>query len=947
MRLNQIEAQQCGAVAGLRIEGLQPGLNVILGPNGCGKTSLLRFVRDLLADSRTAPDRQLPAMPAAGAIDIESGCGEVRVIRLPRTGHRDTVAVSTTNAQAAQQFRAVVAVDRTTSSLLNFVDSADVHQAPALAELATQVTDRLCAEELGDSWALVCAPSGIGLAARVPATAVLLRLATFADDAPESAIVCDPVVIESNWRTVIAGLEQQREQRALEHEARVRMQVRRQREATTRMRWLGERVAELESEIAGLDADWQAAECDAAERALHCYVPAPATMAERGDPRVQRLRAVMSDLAADRLDILLQMGCCSDDPQSPLAEELRRIESCERVVLAQMQWRLQGRRGTETVCTKCGERPAAASIDTAAPLGTSLAPHRSAVELRQRLFAARSQLAAACRQLERLRTQQRRRALDPSIDRARYDVQILDAQISELRGRQAAEIAASAIATRYAVRRRHDVLTLAGAYLSDLTTGRYLRLQRDDDDGELICCDTGGSPLPVVRLSRGAREQVSMALRLALFRALAQLGGTGPILWDEPLADSDEQRLDAAASLLMSYATEHSQLLLFTCREHVARALEARGACLHTIGGPGADRIGQANAGATPEFSGQTLDRLRSGESPSGVRVHPSSTYWLYGDAPLEHVPSLSPQFARRLRSLGMTDVQQLLDYEPPADPDGLVELQMSRAQVQIWQAEARLLTEVPGLTGRDAQTLVSSGLFSRLDLAQADVDDLTRRIDRLRGGESLRWRMGPSTSPHRETIERWIENARSAPPADPLTRHGAAAGRSPTRRVRRHRSAQAPIVSGPPVVASRFRLQPDSAIVDAPSIGQRTAKRLERIGIITVRDLLTCDPQQTAQRLRHYRITMETVRAWQQQAGLMCSVPDLRCADAIVLVACGISGPLDLRRISPAALQSMVMPFSSGVTGRRLLRGATPPTSEDIARWIDTVEESRIRRAA
>jgi hypothetical protein len=140
--------------------------------------------------------------------------------------------------------------------------------------------------------------------------------------------------------------------------------------------------------------------------------------------------------------------------------------------------------------------------------------------------------------------------------------------------------------------------------------------------------------------------------------------------------------------------------------------------------------------------------------------------------------------------------------------------------------------------------------------------------------------------------------------------------------------------------------LQPDSPIVDAPSIGQKTSRRFQRIGIATIRDLLVCDPQQTAVRLRHRRITVESVLAWQRQAGLMCSVPDLRCADAIVLVACGITGPLDLRRISAAALQATLGPFVAGAAGQRLLRGASPPTFEDVARWIETVEESRVRRA-
>jgi hypothetical protein len=113
------------------------------------------------------------------------------------------------------------------------------------------------------------------------------------------------------------------------------------------------------------------------------------------------------------------------------------------------------------------------------------------------------------------------------------------------------------------------------------------------------------------------------------------------------------------------------------------------------------------------------------------------------------------------------------------------------------------------------------------------------------------------------------------------------------------------------------------------------------------VADLLECDPTRTAARLRHRRLTARLIQTWQRQAVLMCTVPDLRCADAVVLVACGIASPLDLRRISPSALASMLLPVLETVEGQRMLRGAKPPAMEDIARWTETVEETRVRRAA
>jgi len=937
MKFCQIEAQQCGAVTGLRIAELQPGLNVVLGPNGSGKTSLLRFVRDLLAESSSPAARGPSKLPSAGAVEVDDRAGPVRVVRIARSGHPDTVAVVAPTAAVSDQFNAAShALRRTESdSLLRFVESTHLHQAPALARLAAEVTAQLCHHEQGDCWPLICATAeAAGDRPRSPLS-ILWSLPDSPDGDPR--LDCNLAVLDANWRTAASALERQREQLALECEARTRIQMREQREWATRLRWLSERAAEQSATIDRLDADWQALHSDLAASLVAPATTDTSSLSEDLERRLLLLRQVLEDLTRDRLDISLQMAHAPAGTRAPLGEERRRIEGCETEVIHQIQRLLNGRDATSHVCAHCGTpQPAVREQHSS--------DEQRCGALQQELFAARSQLAEIGCQLSRAQAFCRRSGLDPQLDRLHYDMQVLDAQIVEIRERRSAELIATAIATRNAVVRRHDLLRRAGDFLSELTAGRYTALRWDREQAELLADDSTGEPVPVGALSRGTSEHVAMSLRLTILIGLEQLGDNGPILWDEPLADSDETRLDAAAALLGKLAGQSMQLLLFTCREHVARALEAHGARVHTIG--------LNTAAALPairhvEETDPEVLRPAAELPRTSVRVHPSSTYWLHVEAPLELVPSLGPQFARRLRSLGLADVRQLLDYDPADASQATAELQIAPAQIQIWQAEARLLTEVPGITGRDAQLLVSSGLLSRTALAHADVDDLTHRIDRLRGGDTLRWRMGPCTAPHRETIERWVDSARHAPPADPVTRGNDRIRRRPERNDRPGRVARPQVSSNPPAVASRFRLQPDNPIVDAPSIGHKTARRLERIGITTVRGLLACDPQQTAVRLRHRRITRETVQVWQQQASLMCSVPELRCADAIVLVACGITGPLDLRRISPAALQATIAPFVAGESGRRLLRGANPPSAADVARWVETVEESRLRRAA
>jgi len=48
-----------------------------------------------------------------------------------------------------------------------------------------------------------------------------------------------------------------------------------------------------------------------------------------------------------------------------------------------------------------------------------------------------------------------------------------------------------------------------------------------------------------------------------------------------------------------------------------------------------------------------------------------------------------------------------------------------------------------------------------------------------------------------------------------------------------------------------------------------------------------------------------------------------------------------------PKLTLPFLLPLLASADGQRMLRGAKPPTMDDIARWTETVEETRVRRAA
>jgi len=101
----------------------------------------------------------------------------------------------------------------------------------------------------------------------------------------------------------------------------------------------------------------------------------------------------------------------------------------------------------------------------------------------------------------------------------------------------------------------------AGAYLAHLTSGRYRSVVLDGD-GRLAVERKDGSRFGSEALSRGARDQLSLAVRLALVRRL--LGEPGFLVLDDAFMSSDATRREALANALAELAREGWQILYFT-----------------------------------------------------------------------------------------------------------------------------------------------------------------------------------------------------------------------------------------------------------------------------------------------------------------------------------------------------------------------------------------------
>ena len=83
--------------------------------------------------------------------------------------------------------------------------------------------------------------------------------------------------------------------------------------------------------------------------------------------------------------------------------------------------------------------------------------------------------------------------------------------------------------------------------------------------------DARGTRLAVDKLSRGTREQLFLALRLALASSFARRGVSLPLVLDDVLVNFDVGRAKAAAAVLRDFAESGHQVLVFTCHEHIAK----------------------------------------------------------------------------------------------------------------------------------------------------------------------------------------------------------------------------------------------------------------------------------------------------------------------------------------------------------------------------------------
>lgn len=164
--------------------------------------------------------------------------------------------------------------------------------------------------------------------------------------------------------------------------------------------------------------------------------------------------------------------------------------------------------------------------------------------------------------------------------------------------------------TRAEVARHHQPAALieASHWLARLTEGRYVQITTAADEARLDVHDAAGVIWNPERLSRGTREQVFLALRLALVRDLHEQGITLPVVMDDALVNFDDRRARAASRTLVEFMKDRNgdhQMLVLTCHAHVATLFREAKATVRTLGSRQLSTSKSADNDTTQEGSWQ------------------------------------------------------------------------------------------------------------------------------------------------------------------------------------------------------------------------------------------------------------------------------------------------------------------------------------------------------
>lgn len=171
--------------------------------------------------------------------------------------------------------------------------------------------------------------------------------------------------------------------------------------------------------------------------------------------------------------------------------------------------------------------------------------------------------------------------------------------------------------------RQPETLREASSFLSQLTDGKYVRIWTPLGTNALKVENSKKEALPIEVLSRGTREAVFIALRLALASGYARRGVMLPLVLDDVLVNFDRTRAVHAAKTLKLFADLGHQVMMFTCHQHIVNIFHEIGVQVRQLpeqGHPGtATLLNAPRFVDESEYEDELLDEVETVIEPSRI----------------------------------------------------------------------------------------------------------------------------------------------------------------------------------------------------------------------------------------------------------------------------------------------------------------------------------------
>jgi uncharacterized protein YhaN len=274
--------------------------------------------------------------------------------------------------------------------------------------------------------------------------------------------------------------------------------------------------------------------------------------------------------AEEELAVLRAAAGATDDAELQLREQasLRAAELRAEII------------GLDGDLAQAGGAPAAEVAAAVAELDADALPAR-VQELEALAVARRDARDEAGEALTRARDELARLERSEEAAQAAQAKASLEAQIQELaeryaRARLAQRVLRDAIA-RYRSAHEGPLLARANALFPALTCERYARLETDVDERDedvLVAITADGSRRRMPELSDGTREQLFLALRLAAIERHVATAEAVPVLFDDVLLESDDERAQRILAALAELAAQ-TQVLVLTHHRHLVEIARA------------------------------------------------------------------------------------------------------------------------------------------------------------------------------------------------------------------------------------------------------------------------------------------------------------------------------------------------------------------------------------